>query len=129
MPWYSSCGIPRRVMSFKRLYYDFAVHGGALGFIDLMQGSSYRNQLLLETPFAYVFDPMLTATDWDLGTALQPQLLVAGTNFQGASAGDIILMSRPLRESLYTSPWGITFHTDPETAGRVEFIFDSHRRI
>jgi hypothetical protein len=115
-------------MTLKRLYYDFTMHGGSVGFHDLGQGSSYEHQLLWHPIAIYVFRPFLTHTDINLGTALQPGLLISHNSLTFLSANQLATVSEPDQESLYTSHWGVTFLTDAETGGYVEFIFDSNRR-
>jgi hypothetical protein len=114
-------------MTFKRLYYDFAVVGGAVGPVDLGQGSSYEHQLLWQPVAYYVFTPLIGCSDADLGTALQPQLLFANFDFTGLGPGLLYTNIQPA-EALFSSHWQITFNTSPATAGLIEFIFDSHRR-
>jgi len=115
-------------MTFKRLYWDFALHGGSVGAHPLAQGSSYEHQLFFEGVLVYVFSPTLTNNDVDLGTALQPQLLFGNFDFTGLSTGQMLLTAVIPAESLFSSQWQIRFNTTPETGGNLEFIFDSHRR-
>jgi hypothetical protein len=115
-------------VTFKRLYYDVALHGGGLGFHDLGQGSSYEHQLIFQPVFLYVFAPALTGVEWSVGTALQPALLFALQDLTVFSPGDLQRINAQTFESLFTSHWGVTFTTAVETGGVIEFIFDSHRR-
>jgi hypothetical protein len=110
-------------VNLHRLVYDFSIHGGGVGSHDLQQGFAYEHQIFWPTMLIYILSPMLTNTDFDLGSAAAPQLLLGNTDLTAFVTGQVHAQGVLPQESLVRSPWTITFNTAPETGGVIEFLF------
>jgi len=115
-------------MPLKRLVWDFAIHGGAVGVHNLGQGSSYEGQLLWTNRLGiYMFVVPVGNTDVDVGTIDDPQALRSGDDFTSYPAG-LSGSNLPTWEFVSSSPWAIRINGSPFTAGVVELLFWSNRR-
>jgi hypothetical protein len=121
-------------MAFKRLFWFFDLHGGAVGIIPLGAGSARTDDLFVPSGFLMQLDLVTSAGSalFDFGTVAEPTLLTAGW-----APGDLVtnaprtILSGGFEFSLgpsVNSPWAIQITGADLTAGVLEVWFQTVRR-